>query len=174
MPESAWLPDDYEQANSYLDDLIYWLELVPEFIVFAPSYQTLFHDEAVALNGGDIAAVFDGDNGQMYAVYAYQQTPDDGDIFAHDVFLETGTYEFNVLGIKDIDQGLLDWYLDGDIVVSGQDWFQGARQQNARSVSSFDVSGNGKHLLEGRVNGKNGESEGYFIRLTKYWFRKLE
>lgn len=135
-----------------------------------PKRATFFHDEALVIAGSALFGT-NHDSGQAYAVVQRQATPAaDGDAFTQSFFLEAGTYTFTVVGYTDINRGKLDWYIDNVLIASGEDWYSASGTYNVvKTHTNISVTGNGRHVLKGVINGKNASSSGYFYTLTKYW-----
>ena len=56
------------------------------------------------------------------------------------------------------NRGKIDWYIDGVLAVSGQDWYVGSLIYNVVKTASVTVSGSGLHTVKGVTNGKNASS----------------
>ena len=96
-----------------------------------------------------------------------------GDTWTNGCWLSAGTYIFNVLGIKHPQSGKIDWKLDDNQFVTGQDWYNPSEGlfNVVFTTTSIAVEATGWHTLQGKINGKNGNSDGYLHMLTAYWFR---
>lgn len=102
---------------------------------------------------------------------AYQNSSNNGDTFTQGFWLQAGTYTFEVLGNKADNRGIVDWYVDGVPIVTGQDWYASPQSSGVViSNGSITVNGDGYHILKGVVNGKNASSSNYFITLWQMWF----
>lgn len=135
---------------------------------YYPSRATLWHDESLVVTGNAISKSLQ--TAQYYNIASMQSIAANGDTFTTGFMLKAGTYSFGALGIQHTDRGLIDWYIDNVKVVSLQDWY-GATTYNTEKTASVTVVGNGYHVLKGIVNGKNASSSGYYIQLTKMYFR---
>ena len=137
-----------------------------------PQRANFFHDEALVTVGNALHST-NHDSAQAYAVIQRQGTPAaDGDTFTQSFMLEGGTYSFIVVGFTDVNRGKIDWYIDDVLVVSGEDWYSASSTYNVvKTHTSITVTGNGRHVLKGVINGKNASSSGYFYTLTKYWLK---
>lgn len=130
-----------------------------------PTRATMWHDSSLVTVGNAISVV--NQPSQNYGTYSVQSTAADGDTFTQSFLLAAGTYTLKVLGYTDNNRGKIDWYIDDTIVVSGQDWYSANGTLNVfKQDGSISVVGNGRHVLKGVVNGKNGSSSGYYICLT--------
>ena len=128
-----------------------------------PQRATMWQDEAIVISGAAMTA--QPNNGQYYNITVNQSSPANGDAFTNSFILAAGTYTFSVLGTTSGIRGKLDWYIDNTLVVSGQDWAGGGGI--AVLTASVTVSGNGRHVLKGVINGTSTGS--YYYQLTKYW-----
>lgn len=95
-----------------------------------------------------------------------------GDTWTNGCWLSAGTYIFNVLGVKRPESGKIDWKLDDNQFVTGQDWYNPSESlfNVVFTTTSIAVEATGWHTLRGKINGKNGSSGGYLHMLTAYWF----
>ena len=136
-----------------------------------PTRADCWHDESTVISGNALTRTIDA--AQTHNLYVYQNASANGDIFTQSMFLRAGTYTLSVLGETTANSGLVDWYFDGAPIVSGQDWYSGATVRNVVKVSaSFTVASDGYHVLKGTVNGQNGASGGYDLKLTKMWLKQ--
>jgi hypothetical protein len=164
----TWTPGTTLTAanlNTYVRDNLDWL------YDNLPIRATLWHGDSNVETGNVIVSV--AESNQRFNGYAHQHVGANSDVFTQSFVLGEGTYTFVVLGVKTSGSGLLDWDIDGTTIETGQDWYNGAPQYNQeQSVANvvIDVGEGGRHVLTGTVNGKNGASSGYDIRLTKMWF----
>jgi hypothetical protein len=138
----------------------------PGFIPFNALPQRAFgmHFNAIVKTGNALSMVAEPQ--QMLNSAPRQSAAADGDNFTYSAFLAAGTYTLSVMGIKSTVSGKLDWYIDGVIAIIGQDWYAAAPVYNAIMSLSLTVIGDGYHVVEGKVNGKNGSSSGYLNALT--------
>ena len=133
-----------------------------------PQRATMWHDEATVTTGN--ALTHDRATSQRYQTRSFQDAPAINDAFSHSCFLKAGTYEFSVLGAKTVASGKVDWAIDGNGIVSNQDWRNAGGTLNdiIQTVSSVTVTGDGYHKITGVVDITAGS--GYGLTLTKYWF----
>ena len=106
---------------------------------------------------------------QRFMYYAINSTANcnDGDRYMCNMILEPGTYQFILLGITNSSSGIVDLYVDGVLVGSGIDLYSASTAYNVNSiVNNVSVIGNGYHLIEWVVNGKNGSSSDYQVGIT--------
>jgi hypothetical protein len=139
--------------------------------VLLPRRATLWHQASTVLTGNGITAYVSVN--QRYFMYAIQIPAADGDSFSHSFFLRGGTFDLNVLGITGPVCGIVDWYLDGVLVVTGQDWYSAGYTYNVVKTDSITVIGDGYHVLTGVINGKNGLSTDYYLQLTKIYLKQV-
>jgi hypothetical protein len=137
-----------------------------------PTRATFFADEIQVTVGSALHSP-NHDSNQSYALIQRQTAPAaNGDTFTHSFMLAAGTYTFVVVGYTDLNRCILDWYIDNVSIVTGQDWYSASGVYNVvKSNGSITVTGDGRHVLKGVVNGKNASSSGFFYTLTKYWLK---
>lgn len=129
-----------------------------------PKSAVMFHRYAWVLVGNPLTCAHSANPDFSY--YAYQNAPANGDTFTHNFYLAAGVYALKVHGHTALDRAKIDWYIDGVLVVSGQDWWSGGTVWNAIIVDSVLVSYSGPHVLKGITNGCNVGSTGWGIWLT--------
>jgi hypothetical protein len=129
-----------------------------------PRSAVMFHRYAKVVVG--VALIVGHIVGQDFACYVYQNLAGNGDTFTHQFSLAAGSYTLNVLGWLGPDRGKVDWYIDGVLAVSGQDWYAGGYTYNVVKTSAVTVASSGLHVLKGVVNGHTVPSTGYYIVLT--------
>jgi hypothetical protein len=96
------------------------------------------------------------------------------DSFYNTCYLDSGTYDFKVLGLTDANSGQITWYLDGDLLVSAQDWYSLNQCTNViQTVANVAILNPGYHTISAIVLDKYPGSTGYDICLTKFWFERL-
>jgi hypothetical protein len=138
-----------------------------------PERATLWHDESQVEAGNSLTQALDAS--QRYGTRVHQNPPADNDAFTQSFVLKAGTYTFHVLGITQSNCGKIDWTIDGTAIASGQDWYSSSTTYNVvKSVTGVVISGNGRHVLKGRVNGRNASATDYHIRLTKMWLEPAD
>lgn len=129
-----------------------------------PTRAEMLHENSIVTVGNGISLTHNAVHD--YGVFAFQNTSANGDTFTHSFLLAAGTYTLSALGVTDNYIGKIDWYIDDVKVVSLQDWYSENLTLNVRkAVGGISVSGNGRHVLKGVVNGKTGSD--YFILLTR-------
>jgi hypothetical protein len=144
------------------------LELSQEMTLSYPRNGTMWHDQAIVVWGNALAHV--PSTTQRYNTYSAQGPAGNGDSFAQFTFLRKGKYNFYVLGLTYLDQAKIDWYIDGTLRISAQDWYSAGSVANViKSATELELAEDGLHTITGKVNGKNPASNDYVIRLTKYW-----
>jgi len=137
----------------------------------APIRWTGWHQDSTVLSGNALTMVVDS---QQLCNHYFVQAPNaNGDSFTQNVFLASGTYTFSVLGFSYFTAAKVDWYLDGGMISSGQDWYAPVATENTLLVvTSVFVPSNGQHTLKGVVNGHNSSSTNYSLPLTKFMFKQ--
>jgi hypothetical protein len=129
-----------------------------------PKSAVMFHRDAIILVGGVLICAADAD--QDFGHMCLQGPPADGDTFEQSFLLAGGNYTLAVHGATDTVMGILDWYIDGVLVVAGQDYYSALTVYNAVQTAAVTVIGDGQHTLTGVVNGQNPASADYAIVLT--------
>lgn len=138
-----------------------------------PTRAMMWHEEANILTGSDpfTRQSYTYDTNQNYIYTALQDPSENGDSFSQSFMLKGGTYTFHVFGAGELNNGLLDWYVDNVLIASGQDWYDTGSTYNVhKTVGNVSIVGNGRHVLKGVINGKRAASIGYYLPLNKYWF----
>lgn len=133
-----------------------------------PTRATMWHDESLVTVGNAITRFHE--TSQNYGQYAAQTAAANGDTFTQSFLLAAGTYTLVIHGVTNTTFAKIDWYIDDTLVLSGQDWYASLAWNVVKTQASITVSGNGRHVLKGVVNGKNGSSSSYNIALTKIVF----
>ena len=137
-----------------------------------PKRADCFHDEATIVSGNALAPTVN--TSQPYNGFSYQNPANNGDSFSQSFFIRAGTYTIDFLGVVEGNSAILDWYLDGTLIISGQDWYGAGTTYNVdKTATGIVIPNDGYHVLRGAVNGKNGASGGYELRLTKLWLRQV-
>lgn len=120
---------------------------------------------------------------QAYGLYVWQQKTtapndaDNGDEISISVVLDTGTYDFYVLGVLFSNAGIVDWYLNdtlGSPFVSGQDWYNNTVAYNELKSHSgvLTITKPGYHKIIGKINGQNASSSDHYFLLSKIYIQK--
>lgn len=135
-----------------------------------PQRASMFHAEATLISGGALTAAYLST--QRHTEIASQSSPSDADSFSNSFSVKAGTYTFSVLGLRGPGKGKIDWYIDDIIVIAGQDWYNPVEGINiTKTTTGIVITTDGYHKLVGTVNGKNDDSTGYLMALTKYWLK---
>ena len=136
-----------------------------------PNRTLLWHHQALSTTGNALARTYDAN--QYQNLYAYQNAGANGDKFTQGFYLRAGTYTFYIIGLTGSNSGKVDWTLDGAAspFMQGQDWYSASTTYNViKSVANVLVTGSGYHKLQGKINGQNGASTGFNLKLTAYYF----
>jgi hypothetical protein len=104
---------------------------------------------------------------QINNVMYYTTTPANNDEFTFNVWLEDGTYTLDAIGVTANNRGKIDWYVDGVLAISAQDWYAASLTYNVAKTGSITIIGNGMHVIKGKINGKNASSSSYYWALTE-------
>ena len=155
---------DVKDNSQYLKDELDGLDY--------PETALMFHRHSEVTNGNALTETVN--TAHPFGHYAEQSAAADADAFRQSFMLKAGTYDIHIRGRQRTDAGKLDWTLDGNSIATGQDWYGANTDNFVKTISSVTVTGNGRHLLAGTVNGKNGSSSDYRIMLTEIWFEPAE
>lgn len=140
--------------GGFVADLLNW-----------PRRATCWHSMSLVTVGNALTKAPDGN--QRYNDYAFQSAAVNGDTFTNGFMLRPGTYTMSVLGITGPARGIIDWYIDDRLVVTGQDWYTVGATFNTEKTATVQVTGPSPwHVLKGVLNGKNASSTGYEMPLT--------
>jgi hypothetical protein len=136
-----------------------------------PTRSFLFHEASTVTAGNAISVTVDA--AQAYGHYTAQSASANADAFTQSIYLRAGTYTVTWLGETTANSGMIDWLLDGvTSITTGQDWYSAATTRNVSKTATVTISTDGYHTIKGTVNGKNGSSGDYEIRLTAIWFKQ--
>jgi len=164
----TWAADEVVTAalmNTHIRDNISYL--IGQF----PQRATMWHEEATVTVGNPIVATVS--TGMLYNGLWVQTAAADGDTFTNTCMLDSGTYTLYVLGNTRNVCGMVDWYVNNVLEGSGQDWYSAASSPNVvKTVGSIVIATPGRYVVKGVVNGKNGSSTDYQLRLVKYWLKQ--
>ncbi len=129
-----------------------------------PKSAVMFHRYSVAIVGNPVVPLHfaPADFGE----YSHQDPPANGDTFRQQFYLAAGAYTLSVLGYTANDAGIVDWFIDGVLVVSGQDWYTLLPGANTVKTAAVNVIGNGQHQIRGVINGKNVASINFWLSPT--------
>jgi len=128
-------------------------------IIGRPVNFKIYHANDTIVTGGALTTWTNGEY--------YQSTLANGDTFSLQFAGEGGGYVLTVNGSTGADCGMIDWYLDGNFIFPGQDWYSAAYTQGV-SKSLYFACPPGLHTLKAVVNGKNASSTGYRIPLNYF------
>lgn len=111
--------------------------------------------------------------GQQYASYwmipAANANPNDEYTFA--ALLKAGVYNINLLGVTTAASPKLDWYIDGELMLSGQDWYSASTVYNvAKQISNRTISKSGLHIIKAKASATRGTD--YCWGITKISIRQ--
>ncbi|MGZ3696071.1 MAG: hypothetical protein ACXWQO_18635 [Bdellovibrionota bacterium] len=135
----------------------------------APVTAAFFTDEVTA-TAGTLTTFMD--TSQQYNFYRTNGAGGaDGDGFQTHIFLKAGNYTLYALGIDFTNRGKIDWYVDGSLAISGQDWYAAGLAYNTIHSSALTVNTSGDHTLSAVVHGHNGASGGFAYTITKIWIK---
>lgn len=131
---------------------------------------TAWHDESIATNGNALAHSLSTAS-QRYQTFSSQTPNADLDAWTNGMWLESGTYTFNVLCVLTTGSGKLDLTLGGITVFTAEDFYSATptKFNTIKSVGSIVIVDTGWQTIVATVNGKNGASVGHRIVITKMW-----
>lgn len=151
-------------TNKSLEDRIANLEAnegISETPNIYPQRASMFRSESLMLVGAKTLIV---NNAQYHC--GYSRTSGDGITWTNSFILEAGTYSFSVFGVKDSDNGIVDWYID-DVLIATHDYYAGGTSFNQiTTTSNVVISTSGRHVLKGITNGKNASSSAFVTLIT--------
>lgn len=175
----AGLQVDTGNTTAYLDGAILveggvlygFSDSTPEFNQI-PKRCTMLHDEASARLGNNIAVTIA--TGQLHNFYAAQSPAAQNDAFTHSFFLAAGIYTFSVLGQTGANRAKCDWYVNEELLVSAQDWYNATTVANVVKTAVITIKGDGYHVLKGSAATRNASNTtGWLLPFTKYWFTPI-
>jgi hypothetical protein len=129
-----------------------------------PRRATLFQTVYTVVSGGTKTLTHDA--AADYGTYSAMTPGADGDSFSHSFWLAAGTYTLRCEGLTLSNLGKIDWYVDGVVNITGQDWYSAALTYNVVKTGTITVIGDGYHVLMGKINGKNASSSNYVHAMT--------
>jgi hypothetical protein len=96
----------------------------------------------------------------------------DGDEYTYSFVLAAGSYTLTTYGASVGSAGMVDYYLDGTLISSGEDWYSGALTDGVKKTQTATIAVGGRHTLKIKLNGKNASSTDFrflntYIRFTK-------
>lgn len=127
----------------------------------------MFFDEFIG--GGSTSLITNLNTSQIYNFFCEAAAAANGDTYVYEFSCKAGNYTLKTLGITQNSCGKLDYYVDGSLVASGQDWYTATTTFNVVKSLSITIPTDGNHELVIIVNGKNASSVGFRARLTKFW-----
>lgn len=107
---------------------------------------------------------------QIHGEFFTQSSAANGNWFEFDAYLEQGVYNLSALGVRATGRGMLDWYVDGQLVYAGQDWRNGSTDYNYVATFALTLAEPGWHVIRGQVNGTSGAN--YQIGLTEIYLQR--
>lgn len=105
--------------------------------------------------------------GMEYQALWYSSPANDGDSWTFSAVLAAGSYTFYTIGRSNTGNAILDYYLDGVAIETGQDWYSGSAANNVTKSFTFSVPASGYHVFTLTVNGKTGTA--YTAALGRLW-----
>jgi hypothetical protein len=99
-------------------------------------------------------------------------TTADGDEITYTNYMTTGEYVFRLLYSKDDNCGIIKVYVDSDLVLT-QDSYNAADSKNNAADNTYTVTGSGVKTITIKVDGKNGASSDYMIKIQALMVRRI-
>ena len=116
---------------------------------------TMWHIDSNVLTGTALRALA-VNNSQPYNYAVLQDTGANGDSFTQSFTMSSGSCVLKILGQTGPVMGKIDWFIDNVLAVSGQDWYSAGYVPAVIKTASVTISGNGRHVLKGVINGSTG------------------
>lgn len=133
--------------------------------VYYPLLVNIFQDAANFTNGSPAKFIT---SSQVYNYYVYVPTAANGNVFEHYFVIAAGSYSISMIGVTAASGAKLDWYLDGTLIASGQDWYSAATIFNVvKTIGTVNITQPGQHTLRAVVNGRNVSANDWRSFLTK-------
>lgn len=134
-----------------------------------PQRVTLWHHEDTILSGTSPFSI-NMQAGQAYGFATEQNPASINDEFQQSFFIKEGSYGLVMLGRTTAASGQVTWYLDDVAIATNQDWYSASATDNVMKSVSVTITGSGRHILRGKITGKNASSSGYRLQITKIFF----
>ena len=93
-----------------------------------PSRASMWAHQYTVMTGGARTLVVDAS--QPYNHYAAQTGPANGDTVTKSFYIAAGTYNFSRLGRTTTSLGKADFFFNGVLVVSAEDWYSASLTRN--------------------------------------------
>lgn len=125
-----------------------------------------------ASDGTTVRAMAWARNSDVLAGYGYMvlsaANANDGDRYRSSAVLKAGTYDILIHAIRSDDCGKFDVYIDGTKVTSTpfDDYNSSTDYHEVFTAEDVAITKSGNHLVELRINGKNGSSSDYRLFLS--------
>lgn len=129
-----------------------------------PRRAFMSHANSVVVVGAALS-LFANSN-MMYCLQIQQSTAANGDEWTQSFWIEVGTYTLRIIGLTTTTCGMLDVYIDGEVVATAFDWYSASLTYNVAKTASVTVRTSGYHKMNLKVNGKNVSSTSYLISLS--------
>jgi len=137
--------------------------------ILHPAHDTRWIDEATVL-AGSYLLLQKGFTGQTYFSRGFIASQALNDELSFEFYLDSGTFDFKVLGNTELANGIIEWKLNDVVIVASQDWLGGVVWNVLKTESGVVIPTPGVQVLKGKVIGTSGSV--YRIPLTKLWFEK--
>jgi len=160
---------EIEQINDLVSTLE--SEVLPiEGTLIYPTTVVLWPDANIVLSGGALSRD-NVDGSTPFYADTFQTSNANGNSCKQEFVIKAGTYNFFRVGTRGTTRAKVDWYLDGTLIISGEDWYNATTAAAVLSTSGIVISTDGTHELKFVVNGHNASSSAYVVSISKMWFQ---
>lgn len=148
------------------------MNLVSGGTLIYPSRVSMASDERLVISGNPLILMVDPL--QLYNGYSYNNPPANGDSNSSSFYCQQGTYNVNILLVKNTNEPIITVFLDG-VSLGTYDMYNASAVYNTvASFPSVTVTGYGRHTLVVTTTGQNGLSSGFFAPITKMWLTSTD
>lgn len=138
-------------------------EYVPVAIYY-PRQAEFFYDSVEVTHGGSLNTIVE--RNQWYGTFSYQLNAAINDAWTRDVLLAAGQYTVTVYYSKNSYGGTLTLYADG-ASLGTLNTYNSTSQLAQKETFSLTVIIGGRVVISGAVTGKQAQSTGYRVDMTK-------
>jgi hypothetical protein len=160
---TLWLepPDD---LIPQIDELIARMCQVTDIAGSVPSGVALFPHMATLINGNPVTVTVV--TTQEFNLVGAQTAAAVNDRLGWAFPCQAGDFTVRVNGRTFNSAGKVDWYFDGELVATGQDWYSASTVNNVTKTFTITIPEDGIHTLESLVASKHASSSGYSFQLS--------
>ena len=135
-----------------------------------PKRETMWADEATILSAGTMAGAVTTSNQYYNMYFSVSPSSNDHGSAGWGFYCAAGTYNFTAFNIKASTCGIVEFWLDGVKVSSGNDCYNVTTLWNQTIAFTVTLTA-GYHTLYWLVNGK-GSGSSYLYACTKVSFKQ--